>query len=285
MTRKLLAWGLLAMAIISTLAYLYVLERRRSSASLAARLEQIIPVEGHSEASCAELAATQPLILLALGQSNAGNHGLPPNRTLEPITLIADGKCIKATDPLPGGTGTGGSIWQRLPALLSAQGYPQPIALSVLAVDATSIADWTGPHSPLKDRLISHLASMHRLGLTPNFILWQQGEADAQLGTSSDDYAVGLGRLATMLREAGMNVPIILASSTICRSTPNMTIRRAIESTLLSDNHFRQGPDTDILSGETFRNGCHLTAIGLDSAAKMWATAIYTEVSVKSLVQ
>ena len=44
-----------------------------------------------------------------------------------------------------------------------------------------------------------------------------------------------------------------------------------------SDLRFRLGPDMDTLSGNTFRNGCHLTEIGLGSAAKMWAATISAE--------
>lgn len=285
MTRKTLAWSLLAITIISIPASCYLVERRGKNASLAARLERITPAESRTEVSCAEVAATQPLVLLALGQSNAGNHGSPQIRNAEPVTLIAEGKCIKATEPLPGGTGVGGSIWQRLPALLSWKDDSRPIVLSVLAVDASSIDDWTSPYSPLRSRLVSHLESMRRLGLKPNLVLWQQGEADALEGTSRDEYSKGLVRLAATLGEFSTDAPIILARSTICRTTPNATIRSAIEATALSDKHFRMGPDTDTLSGETFRNGCHLTAAGLDSAAKMWATAINAEVSAKRLVQ
>lgn len=278
MKRRTLACSLLAIASIAALAA-YGLAERRNGPSLSARLEQIVPVTRHREISCAEVAASHPLVLLALGQSNAGNHGSPPSHAREPLTLIAEGKCIKASDPLPGGTGTGGSIWQRLPAELAMQKYPQPVVLSVIAVDATTIDDWTDPLSPLGKRLNAHVASMRRLGLAPALALWQQGEADARIGTGANGYASGLSRLATALSEAGATAPIILARSTVCRSAPNTLIRSAIESIATSDRRFRLGPDTDTLSSGTFRNGCHLTSDGLDSAAKLWAAAIIGQAS------
>lgn len=70
-------------------------------------MEQIVLIGKHTEVPCVEVAATQPLVLLALGQSNAGNHGALPSHAAESVTLIAEGKCIRATDPLPGGTGQG----------------------------------------------------------------------------------------------------------------------------------------------------------------------------------
>lgn len=279
MRRNFLAlWLLLAIASIAAIAAYKFIAHQRHSARLTARMEQIVLIGKHTEMPCVEVAATHPLVLLALGQSNAGNHGARPSHAAEPVTLIAEGKCIRATDPLPGGTGQGGSIWQRLSALLSTQDESRPVALSVLAVDATSIADWTSPNSPLRARLASHVVSMRRLGLPPEFVLWQQGETDALLGTSSEDYSTGLGRLATILSEAGVSTPILLARSTICQTNPNAAIRSAIEGRVSSDLGFRLGPDTDTLAGDTFRNECHLTASGLDSAARMWAATISAEI-------
>ena len=280
MTREVWISILVAIVAFVALAIVLVFACRKDASSLPARLERIVAAGKHEEVSCAELAASHPLVLLALGQSNAGNHGVLSGRVSEPITLIAEGKCLKASDPLPGGTGAGGSIWQRLPAELATQGMARPVVLSVLAVDASTIADWTDPQSPLASRLANHVSSMSRLGLPPDLILWQQGEADALVGTSSNDYSAGLVRLATALKKAGTNASIILALSTICRAPPNASIRASIEdATASGDHHFRLGPDTDTLSSETHRNGCHLTAEGLDSAAKMWAKVVSRETS------
>ncbi len=286
MTRKVLAsLSLLAIASMAVVAAYKYMAHQRHSTSLIARMEKIVPIGKHTEVPCAEVAATHPLVLLALGQSNAGNHGSLPDSTEEAVTLIAEGKCIRATDPLPGGTGQGGSIWHHLPALLSTQKEARPVALSVLAVDATAIADWITPNSPLSARLVSHVVSMERLGLPPDIVLWQQGEADAQLGTSSEDYSTGLARLAKILSEVGVNAPIFLALSTICQTKPNAAIRSAIDGRISSNPRFRLGPDTDTLLGSPYRDGCHLTAIGLDSAAKMWAAAISAEFPAMSVTR
>lgn len=278
MTRRALACSLMVLASIGAIIAYQVMEQRRQTNSLTARLKQIVPAGMHIELPCPEIAASHPFVLLALGQSNAGNHGSPPNTAVDPLTLISEGKCIKATAPLPGGTGTGGSIWQWVPPLLSPQKNARPMVLSVLAVDATSISDWTNQSSPLRDRLAAHVASMHRLGLGPDLVLWQQGEADALIGTNSAEYSNKLGQLAAILKDSGNKAPIILARSTICRSAPSATIRSAIETTVSNDNRFRLGPDTDVLANDTFRNGCHLTAEGLHSAAKMWAATINSEI-------
>ena len=283
MSYRLWAWTLLIVAAVAAAAAYGSIERRRKTKSLTDRIEQIVPVGKNLELSCAEIAAKHPLVILALGQSNAGNHGSSIGHSAQPVTLIAEGKCIKTTAPLPGATGMDDSIWPRLSALLSNPANSRPIVLSVLAVEATSIDDWTNQRSPLKNRLSAQVASMQRLGLAPNLVLWQQGEADALLGTRQEDYSTGLDRLTAILNEAGVNAPIVLARSTICRTAPNIAIRKAIEAAVSNDHRFRLGPDTDTLSSEQYRNGCHLTADGLDSAAKMWASAIRTEASANRL--
>ncbi len=280
MTHRMILWLLPTLPVLAAFAlYTHIEEQRRDNDSLNSRLSQIVPVGKHTELSCAALAAARPLVLLVLGQSNAANHGAPSARSVAPVTLIAEGKCIQATDPLPGGTGTGGSIWQLLPAMLAKGTVSRPIVLSVLAVDTTSIDHWTNRSSPLRNRLESQIASMRHLRLKPDFVLWQQGELDARIETSQANYATGLHGLAHILKESGVDAPIILARSTICPSAPSAAIRNAVEAITTDDRLFRLGPDTDALSGEIFRDGCHLTVDGLDSAARMWAKIISDEVS------
>lgn len=274
-------WLLTTLVIASASVALFLLQKHlRPVSGLAATLGQIARVGSETAVSCTDVVAGHPLVLLALGQSNAANHGSLDHRAVEPVTLVAEGKCVSSVDPLAGGTGDGGSIWQRLPAAWREQLGERPIVLSVLGVDATSIDEWTRRDSPLRQRLVEQIASLLRLGLRPDFVLWQQGEADSRAGTSTDDYSERLDRLAVILDEAGAKAPIILARSTICRSAPNEAIRRAITAKASADRHFRLGPDTDVLAGEGFRrDGCHFTSAGLESAARMWAVSINAEVA------
>lgn len=262
-----------------------ILTQWRQKASLLARLEKVVPVGAQSRISCAEVAAKRPLVLLALGQSNAANHGPPPDLVDKSVILVAEGKCLETVAPLPGGTGEGDSIWPRLPELLSAQLDGRPVVLSVLAIDATTIGDWTSHDSPLRARLASHLSSLKDLNLAPSLVLWQHGEADAHIDTTSTAYEAGLMQLLALLDVFGIHAPVLLARSTICRSSPSERIRQAIDSAVANDPRFRVGPDTDSLSGDAFRDGCHFTAKGLDSAAKMWALAIAPQINTEEFIR
>lgn len=241
--------------------------------SLAARMAAIVPGRAQDRRPCADLLAKRPLILLALGQSNAGNHGTAGDD--KAIDLIDESGCLEARDPLPGGTGNGGSIWSRLPAALQARGLARPVLLSVLAVDATTIADWTEANSPLAVRLGQRLSALRAQGAMPAAVLWQQGEADAMQGTSEDAYLEGLQALDRLLRAGNTFAPILLAQSTVCRSMPSAAIQRAQKRAIAGSDRFRAGPNTDSLRFELDRrDGCHFAAEALTAAAALWAAPI-----------
>lgn len=243
--------------------------------ALRSQLAAVVPVDRAQPVACAPWAAAQPIVILALGQSNAGNHGSPGAQASPPVPLIAQGLCALAADPLPGSTGTGGSIWLRLSHQLSQQNPQQRWVFSVMGIDATSMRDWTDRNSPLREHLLQHLRSMRALGLAPQLVLWQHGEADARLGTSSQDYGAGLDQLAALLEQAGTPAPILLARSTVCRSRPDSRIRSAVESRVQRHGRFLLGPDTDTLVGTDLRHdGCHFSAAGLERAAALWAQSI-----------
>ena len=274
MMGKAVAWSV-AVALAIVVAALTLYRQQRQDIALQAHLENVKQRGGEPEVSCAEVRASRPMVLLALGQSNAGNHGAAATLSLEPVTLVAGDRCILANDPLPGATGNGASIWRRLPAALSGLGVARPVVLDVLAVDGASIGAWTRRGSPLRRRLESTVESLRKTGLMPDFVLWQQGEADALDGIGRAGYVNALGELRSALDENGATAPILLAYSTTCRSVPNDAIRAAIEAAAADSARFRMGPDTDALQGPRYRyDGCHFTADGLNAAAKLWAESL-----------
>jgi hypothetical protein len=242
---------------------------------LSLKLDKIVRVDTETVVSCETLAAQKPLVILALGQSNAGNHGARAVDTDVPVALIADGKCVMAVDPLPGATGLGGSIWYRLPRYFAKLEPRRPVVMSVLSVEATTIAEWTDEKSLLRERLSKQLKSMQSIGLAPKLVLWQQGEADAIVGTAQADYSAGLDKLVGILDQEKINAPIVLALSTVCRIEPNERIRTAIEEKIARNPRFKLGPDTDYAIHEGLRSkNCHFSAEGVDRAAQLWASTI-----------
>jgi lysophospholipase L1-like esterase len=267
--------------------------------SLARHLKNIQQPRPDSEVACASVLAGQPLVLLVLGQSNAGNHGeiagaAGPWATVLTVSSDVSGqaRCHRSSDPLPGGTGEGHSVWTRLPAALSQLGVTRPLVVGLLGVDASSIEDWTDPSGPLPPRLRALVQPMRAAGLAPQWVLWQHGESNARAGTRSEVYAQRLQMLASQLVEAGVDAPIILAQSTLCRSAPSPAIRAATQQVVRqaqqrvdrpsatagsasASSPFLLGPDTDALSDALYRrDGCHFSQAGLNAAATQWAQVL-----------
>lgn len=242
---------------------------------LQAKLGQIVRPSNELRVPCASIAAQRPVVILAIGQSNAANHSAPTRAPGRPVVLLAEGECIMAIDPLPGSTGRGGSIWYRLPQHFSRLEPQRSVVMAVMGVDATSMKDWVGEGSPLGERLENLVKSMHALDLAPDLVLWQQGEADARLGTAAEAYGAGLDKLPKILGRAGSTAAIVMARSTVCRSLPYSAVRHAVEAKAASNPQFRLGPDTDTLIGADLRSdGCHFSAQGLDRASQLWASTI-----------
>ena len=274
--RLLIVLGIIVLAIVLGRTIEFGQPVRKSK--LAIKLEQIYhvdPEDTKAVVSCAKIAAQKPIVILAIGEANAGNHGARAGDRDIPIAVIADGKCSMAADPLPGATGAGGSIWYRVPRYLTKLVPQRPIVFSVLAVEETSIADWTDIASPLRARLLERIQAMQTLGLAPQLVLWQQGETDAHNGTTGLEYAAALDKLALLLEQAKVSAPIVLAESTVCRSEPEELIRKAIEAKVEKDPRFKLGPDTDYeIHAGYRRDQCHISAEGLNRAGQLWAETI-----------
>ena len=220
-----------------------------------------------------------PLHLLVLGQSNAANSGesVPPSQRAW-VTVWSNGHCYRTQDPLPGGTAREGSVWTRLPEKLKATGARREVLITVLAAGGTSVNDWVRPGSALGAALQQAGQSMAAHRRLPDLVLWQQGEADALVGTSPASYSEGLKQLRALLHRSGVHAPLLLAKSTLCRA-PASPLLHAVIDQLQQEPGFAKGADTDRLTGPALRSdGCHFTALGMDLAADLWVEALLPSV-------
>ncbi len=236
-------------------------------------LASVVPVQDQADVDCARLRDGKPLVLLVLGQSNAGNHGSRPSAAPDSaLNLVSPQGCRRVSDPLPGATGRGSSIWSRLPAALRSRGDDRPLVLGLLALDGLHAQPWADPRSPVHSQLFKLVAAMQQQGLPPRFIVWQQGEADARRGTPPADWQATLQTLATQLAATGLSAPILLARSTVCRSEPAAALHAAAAALERQDARFLPGANTDTLLAPRFRHdGCHFSTDGLAAAADLWA--------------
>lgn len=244
--------------------------------SLKQRLTTIHKLPHEQQVDCRSFTQAKPLVVLALGQSNAANHGPNPTGPAIPAVRVwHEGRCGWMQEPLAGATGRGANLWARVPSALAAVGLQRPVVIAVLAVDSTLAADWTDQGSPLRQRLQQTASGIKAAGLQPDLVLWQQGEADAHQQTAAHRYVEQLRALAAQLAQEGVHAPILLARSTVCRSGPNARLAQAIRDLIESDARFAAGPDTDSLTAPwARRDGCHFSSAGLDAAAQMWSEVI-----------
>lgn len=291
------AAAFLLATLLSALAVWQGLQLRqqfRRDAWLRLELAQRVqPARTSARCSPERAQGEPPLRLLILGQSNAGNHGPRPAgaEAAPPLQMQAGEQCILAHDPLPGASGDGGSIWSRLPARLketpAGSGVQRSPQIALLALQSTTLDDWSRPSSPLNQALQQELRSLRAAAWTPDLVLWQQGEADALSGTSAGDYIRGWTRLLAQLQAEGVQAPVLLARSTHCQRDAAQgdtnqrfvaqagTIREAIQRLTQQHSQLRLGPDTDTLVASTQRrDGCHFSGQGLDAAALLWSEAI-----------
>jgi len=221
------------------------------------------------EIACPESAdGGPPVVLLALGQSNAANQGDTLGRS--PFgALWYEGRCYAIADPLAGATGKGGSIWSRLASMAAADLGRRSLIIIVLAVDGTPLSDWIDPGS-ISKRLGSLVDTLRTRRLNVSAVLWQQGEADARMGTSNGKYSSEMTVLVHRLREHGISGPMLLAQSTRCRNSGSNDLHAALTQVVQQEPNVFPGPDTDAL-GEGFRSdGCHFNDAGLNAAAIAW---------------
>lgn len=213
--------------------------------------------------------------ILVLGQSNAANHGAERHDGTPSSYVFRESRCFAARDPLPGGTGSGGSIWSRFGPMLSRAAGDRPVMFTVHAVEATTIEDWTS-NAAMTAHLARVLEEMSSAGFAPQFVFWQQGEADALAQTPTSEYRRRLLALVTGLRDRNVNAPFVLALSTRCGDADRRPIRQAIAS-VIGTSGILGGPDTDGI-GPDLREGCHFTAAGLQRAAELWLEAVLPHV-------
>lgn len=274
-------WLLVSLAVVAAVGVGWASKTwwtaRKADHLLSTRLAERANAAGPT-VPCDDGAPGVRLRLLVLGQSNAANHGAeteaPAMGGAPMVTVFTPSGCVRTGDPLPGGTGRFRSIWSRLESALERQGVAVRVEVAMLAIDATSISDWTRESSPVPTALDELLRAMARDRFVPQMVLWQQGESDARLGTSTEAYVQGFLRLRQQLRQGGVSAPIWMALSTRCRNASGSAIAAARQVLLQAHGDLVAGPDTDAIDGIGRHRDCHFTREGLDMAALAWARAL-----------
>jgi Carbohydrate esterase, sialic acid-specific acetylesterase len=231
---------------------------------------------------CSDGGPLRPLVILTLGQSNAANEGRGlhiPKHRVDNFNLY-DGKCYKAVEPLLGPTGQGGNFATRLADMLIERRLADRVVLAPIAMGGTTVEHWT--HEGLFNRRIA--ASIRRLydaGLSPNFILWHQGEgnASAYIGDAGGrQYRKNLLEVVASFRAYSVNAPFFVALATKCGPVahPNApNLRDGQRTAAIGQLGIFVGPDTDLIGAEHRYDDCHMSESGLTMHAAAWADILH----------
>lgn len=232
---------------------------------------------GRRVVSCRELAPNA-LVLVTLGQSNAANSGTErfgPEAGVYNFNFL-DGRCYRARDPLLGAGGRGGSVWIPLAREIVDSGLAASVIVAPIGLGGTRVDDWA-PGGSMAGRFERLRNALSLADLHMQAILWHQGESDH--ATDPDSYVASFLAIVRVLRESGAYAPIYVARATRCGDVVSAGIRRA-QSQLGTDYRalgLRPGPDTDVIAGPAWRDGCHFTRAGLVRHAGLWFEAIAGE--------
>src|SRR5262245_13377459 len=144
----------------------------------------------------------RPAVVMIIGQSNGGNHGETRHAAQGPVYNFNpfDGCCYRASDPLLGATGDGGSPWCLLGDAIIAKGFAPSILYLPLSVGGATVAQWA-PGGTYHHRMTYALGRLRETGFWLSHVFWHQGEADALYGTSAQDYTAAFSALFQSLRE------------------------------------------------------------------------------------
>ena len=243
-------------------------------ATLPARQTDLaaIPPPPRAERPCSP-ASGKTAIIVVHGQSNAANYGSVRHTAREAVDNFdpATGKCFAAADPLLGTDGLGGSFATRLGDILIQSGRYDRVILVPIAKGASSLSFLNNEGAGLTT---NGIAKLKAAGLTPTHILFQQGETDAALTTSAEQYAALLHQLVMRFRAAGFDAPFYVSRSTRCddAGVKNAAAVRAGQlSAVDAALNIRQGPDTDTIGNEGRFDGCHMNEVGTLANAALWA--------------
>ena len=217
-------------------------------------------------------------VIVILGQSNAANFcgGKYAAKHSVANFNLYDGKCYRAVDPLVGASGDAGNFATRLGDVLISRSFARGVILAPIAMGNTRIEDWA-PGGIFNRRILVLIRRLYEAKLTPDLILWQQGE-----GNKADDdpggrrYRLHLVGVVNTFRNYGITAPFLIALCTLCGEPhPNAAnIRAGQVNSVAGELNTFLGPDTDQIGFEDRFDRCHLSERGAQRQAELWADAI-----------
>lgn len=237
---------------------------------------------GRTSVSAALSGDESTAIFLVIGQSLATNAGVttydPAHSKVQQINPY-DGNVYEMKDPVLGASSTSGSWISRLAHKLVLAGFWDRVIMIPVAIGATSAADWSVT-GDVTHRVHVGIKRSRQHGYVLTGILYDQGNNDANAGTSSAAYQASVNALIELSRHWGpvsADTPWFIATETMKNDVDvSATIQAAQAAIVAADANVFAGANTDSLTGATNRQSgiSHLTDAGNNNNADLWQTVL-----------
>lgn len=242
---------------------------------------------GRVQVDAALIGGQKTLTIIIVGQSNACSVSPTPYVATSPLAHnlnIYDGGVYHMQDPplgcsqtpIGGAPGPCGTWLGRLADKLIAAGN----AARVIMVPAAMAGSYVGDHDPSAatpnnyQRLKVALLRCQAAGLTPDAVIWMQGEGDNVSGTTGAVYTATLNRIIAQSRVDGYAGPWFVNETTWNGGVPSATIEAAQAAVVNHSAGIWAGANTDVIDNSGRQDLCHFTDASMDAVAGLIKNAL-----------
>ncbi len=244
---------------------------------------------GRTRVDATLVGGQRTLVIIVPGQSNCCSVAPTAYVATSPQSHclnIYDGGVYLMQDPILGAshfvpTGNpqlGGSWVSRLGDKLIAAGYADRVIMVPCGMAGSWIGDWDPAASPINNyqRIRVALRRCSSRGLTPDAIIWHQGENDSGSGTAAATYTAIGNRMIAQTRTDGYAGPWFINTVSWNGGTVSSTIQGAQAAMVNHSSAVWAGFNADTL-GLTYRqvDMGHLNDTGMDACASGVVTALH----------
>jgi len=214
-------------------------------------------------------------VFVTAGQSNSANYGQPRQAAQDDRVVYFNGKSfVPAADPIPGGSGGGGSPWPILGDRI-VKSQQVPVCFRSATLTWTEVKNWLPADTRLYKNLVKCVGEFGPSGVRA--VLWHQGESDSLARTSAETYCERLNTIIKSLnKDAGYQVPWFVAQASFHPGSkkPEEEAVANGQQLLWKRGFAHAGAITDDLGQEYRSDGVHFNQRGLTTHAERWFAAL-----------
>ncbi len=217
------------------------------------------------------------VVALVYGQSNSANaHGQRTFQSSPEIVNFFDGRCYGASDPLLGASGRAGSVWTLTGAKLLETGKYDHIIFVPAGIAASQIRQWAqgGDLNPMLARVIRAATRQYKF----THVIFHQGESDAQLKTTQDEYKQSFLSMVQSVRGLGVDAPLYVSVASVCAPLYDVDnpVTRAQTELISIPEGILPGPNTDVLNAPEDRfDDCHMSYAGVQKFSDLLIQTVF----------